>query len=114
MHSVENGFYWLCKVAGIPQRYAPEQSPEICTKYLQDHLRVGFAEALFISALVKEKYEQGKKKIAISDPVSPKCKEEQEKQGLFDAKNHFKKIVDSMKERWQNEATQAIKLLESL
>ena len=59
-------------------------------------------------------YIDGKAKIATSDNVSLRCKEEREKQGLFDSKNAFKKEVDSMRERWQNEAEQAIKQLENL
>jgi hypothetical protein len=114
MHAVENGFYWLQKAASLPQEYAPEQSAEKCFSYLLSHLRIDEREGNQIMGKVVNAYIDGKAKIATSDPVSPKCKEEQEKQGLFDAKNAFKKEVDSMKERWQNEAAQAIKLLEEI
>jgi hypothetical protein len=114
MHAVENGFYWLCKAAGIPQQYAPEQSQEKCFSFLLSHLRVSEQEGDQIMGKVVNAYIDGKAKIAICDPVSPRCKQEQEKQGIFDAKNHFKKIVDSMKPRWQKEAAKALALLDSI
>ena len=40
MHAVENGFYWLCGAAGLPQPYAPEQDAETCFEYLLNHLRI--------------------------------------------------------------------------
>ena len=114
MHAVENGFYWLCKAAGIPQKYAPEQDKKICFEYLCNHLRIDSMEASKIIGKVVFAYLDGKAKIATSHLVSDRCKEEQEKQGLFDAKNAFKNIVDSMKERWQNEAAAALKQLEKI
>ena len=114
MHSVENGFYWLCKVAGIPQQYGPDQSPEECTKIFQEHLRIGYPETLSLVGRVANAYLDGKAEIATSPEVTDKCRKMQEEQGIFRAKNLFKKEVDGMKERWQNEAAQAIKLLEKL
>lgn len=114
MHAVENGFYWLRKAAGLPQEYAPDQDAETCFSYLCGHLRVDLTEANKIIGEVVNKYIDGKAKIEISEPVTRKCLEIQTKQGICDAKNHFKKIVDSMKPRWQNEAAQAIKQLEKL
>lgn len=114
MHAVENGFYWLCKAAGLPQEYAPEQSVETCFSYLCDHLRIPASKCWELVNIAQDAFNRGSAKIATSDPVSPRCKEEQEKQGLFDAKNAFKKEVDKMKERWQNEAAQAIKQLKKL
>lgn len=113
-HAIENGFYWLSKAAGIPQRYAPKQDAETCFSYLLSHLRIDEREGNKIMGEVVNRFIDGKAKIATSEPVTAKCKEMQEKQGIFDAKNEFKKIVDSMKPRWQNEAAQAIKQLEEM
>jgi hypothetical protein len=114
MHAFENGFYWLAKVAGIPQKYEPEQSIEQCAKYLQSHLRVGFAETLSTCALVCEAYNQGKAKIATSELVTEKCRAMQHEQGVFDAKVLFKKIVEEMKPRWKKEAEKALDMIEKI
>lgn len=93
MHAVENGFYWLCKVAGIPQKYEPEQDKETCIKYLCEHLRISKKEVEDIRSKIWVSYAMGRTK---------------------EAKQHFSEIVDSMKPRWQSEADAAIQLLKSL
>lgn len=113
MHAVENGFYWLCKAAGIPQEYAPKQDAETCFSDLLSHLRIDKQEGNKIMGEVVTKYMDGKDKL-LFDEITPETRAKQEQQGILDAKNEFKKIVDSIKPRWQNEASQAIKQLENL
>jgi len=114
MHAEENGFYWLAKAAGIPQEYGPDQDEETCFTYLYEHLRTGYDETKLIVEATKAIYSEGKKKIAIPEEVSQKCREMQEAQGVFDAKAFFKKTIEGMKERWKGEAESAISLLEKL
>jgi hypothetical protein len=91
MHALENGFYWLAKVAGIPQEYGPDQEKETCFSYLCNHLRVDSVDGARIVEACMGIYQQGK-----------------------NAKDHFSKIVESMKPRWKAEAESAISLLEKL
>lgn len=93
MHAVENGFYWLCKAAGIPQKHSPEQDSKTCLKYLCKHLRIA-----------ENQYDDIRAKIWVSYAIG-RTKE---------AKQRFSEIVDSMKLRWRKEAAAAIQLLESL
>jgi hypothetical protein len=113
MYAVGNGFYWLCKIAGIPQQYGPDQSPEECRKILQEHLRIGYAETLFLLDQVAVAYIDGKDELFFKE-ITPENRTKQEEQGVFRAKTLFNKEVDSMKERWKSEAESALKLLESL
>lgn len=113
MHAEENGFYWLAKAAGIPQKYKPDQSVETCTKYLQSHLRLGYSETLFLIAQVATAYIDGKDELFFEE-ITPETRAKQEEQGIFRAKTIFKKEVESMKPRWKAEAEAAISFLESL
>lgn len=114
MHSVENGFYWLARVADLPIAYGPDQDADTCFTHLYQHLRTGYDETKLIVEAAKAIYEEGKKKIATSEEVTDKCRKMQNDQGLFDAKVFFKNTVETMKERWKSEAESAMKLFESL
>jgi hypothetical protein len=111
MHSVENGFYWLGGAASFPQKYGPCQSPEVCFSYLCNLLRVDEKEGNAILGKVVNAYIDGKAKIATSEVVTEKCEQERNKQGIFDAKNVFKKEVDKLLPRWKKEAQKALDLL---
>lgn len=87
MHAEENGWYWLAKAAGIPRKYEPEQSELDCFAFFMSHARMSGDETL---ELVKK---------------------------LKTAKNPrevWQKQLDGLRPRWQDEATKAIALLESL
>ena len=111
MHAVENGFYWLAGAAGFPMAYGPDQSSEECFEILCGHLRVFDREASEILGKVVNAYIDGKAKIATSEVVTEKCEQEKNKQGIFDAKNVFKKEVDKLLPRWKKEAQKALDLL---
>jgi hypothetical protein len=114
IHAVENGFYWLSKAAGIKQRWEPEQDAETCFQYLCKHLRVELTEANQIIVNVVNAYIGGKAKIAVSEEVTEKCRQMQHEQGIFDAKNLFKKIAEEMKPRWKQEAEKALDFIAKL
>lgn len=111
MHAVENGFYWLAKVAGIQQPYEPEQDEKTCLQYLAKHLRVSEEKAAEFVEVVKSIYASEVKYWA---PMGSENKGAKLK-GFLRAKEFFSKaIVDSQRERWQNEANAALAWLESL
>jgi hypothetical protein len=87
MHAVENGFYWLAKAAGIPQKYAPDQSPEECFAFFCDHCRIDKSVGNLIVQYVQKSQ---------------------------NPRETWNKECAEMKPRWKHQAEQALKLLESL
>lgn len=114
MHAAENGFYWLAKAAGIKMRYEPEQDKSKCFAIFMDHCRIDNQEAARICVETLDAYQKGKDKIATSEVVTKKCQEMQHEQGVFEAKNLFRKMVDDMKPYWKQQAQAAIQALGSL
>ena len=90
MHAEENGFYWLAKAAGIPQKYEPDQDKETCLTYFADHCRITEQEA---------------KKIIFDLKVH---------RGGLTYRAKWNETCESMKPRWKAEAQAAISLLEKL
>ena len=87
MHPEENGWYWLAKAAGIPQRYEPEQTKERCLEYFAQHCRISNLEAAIIIGQIQEK-------------EFPR--------------DEWQKIMSGMRPRWKKEAENALALLETL
>ncbi len=87
MHAEENGFYWLAKAAGIPQKYAPDQSELDCFAFFMGHARLEGKAAHKILKQVK----------FANNP-----------------REKWNEICESMKPRWKAEAEAAISLLEKL
>lgn len=86
MHSEENGWYWLAKAAGIPQKYEPKQSLAECFVLFCSHARMTSLEALEL----REKVQKAKNPRAI-----------------------WQKQIDGLRPRWKSEADAALKLLET-
>lgn len=115
MHAVANGFYWLCKIIGIPQQYEPEQDENTCFKYLMKHMRMNPADT--VEKVIRPcaaAYVAGKMSVAHNVKVSPTCAQVQHKAGLSEVTKTFAAIVETQKPRWKSEADEAIKQLESL
>lgn len=87
MHAEANGWYWLAKAAGIPQKYEPEQSELDCFAFFMNHARMSGPEALEL--VKKVKTAQNPREV-------------------------WQKQVDGLRPRWQDEATKAIALLEKI
>lgn len=87
MHTEENGWYWLAKVAGIPQRYEPSETKEKCLVYFCQHCRISQLEAEIIVAQIQDKQYP---------------------------RDEWQKIMSGMRPRWKKEAENALALLESL
>jgi hypothetical protein len=93
MHTIENGFYWLKKAAGIPQKYEPEQTPKECFSILQKHLRIDDCSA----------------RTLLTDCIFAYNKNN----NAQDAKIIFVQEVDKLLPQWEKEAQEALKVLES-
>jgi len=52
MYAEENGWHWLAKAAGIPQRWEPDQNQGECRRIFAKHCRITEAEADAIIAAV--------------------------------------------------------------
>lgn len=85
MHAEANGWYWLAKAAGIPQKYEPEQSELDCFALFMEHARMSGPEVL---ELVKK----------VKSSKSPR--------------EILQKQLDGLLPRWHDEAAQAIGALE--
>ncbi len=114
MHAEANGWYWLAKVAEIPQRWEPDQDIPTCTKYFREHVRINDAQCLDIIAQIKEAYHNGRDSVSTSEIVSPRCEEERHKVGAAKAKELWGKIMEEMRPRWKQEAQAALKIIEEI
>jgi len=110
MHAFENGFYWLTKIIGLPVPHLPDQDEKTCLKIFMEHMRIDEGEAHQIIGKVTNAYIDGRAKIATSPEVTENCRQNQDKQGIFDARVCFKKIVDESKSRWKEQAERALKI----
>lgn len=86
MHAEANGWYWLAKAAGIPQKYEPEQSDLDCFKFFMDHARMTGPEVMEL--IKKVKFAKNPREI-------------------------WQKQIDGLRPRWKSEADAALKLLET-
>lgn len=87
MHAEANGWYWLAKAAGIPQKYEPDQSELDSFALFMSHARMEGKEA---HELLKE----------IKFAENPR-----EKWG---------ELCEAMKPRWKKEAAEALDMIEKL
>lgn len=114
MHAEENGWYWLAKAAGIPQKYEPRNSDLDCFAFFMKHSRMSGPEAQELIGKILQAYQKGKNSVALSEQVSPRTMEEQQKVGAAKAREVWGKALDGLRPRWKSEADEALKLLESL
>jgi len=76
MHAEENGFYWLSKLAGIPQQYGPEQSIGACFQIFCGHCRIKAGEAENIIYAVQEAANPREKWNELCELMKPRWKGE--------------------------------------
>lgn len=88
MYAEANGWCWLAKAAGIPQRYEPTQSEKECFQLFCSHARLSSEEAQEIVDHVNRNPARGREV--------------------------WGKYVDGLRPVWHDQAQQAIKLIESL
>jgi hypothetical protein len=110
MHVEANGWYWLAKAAGIPQRWEPHQTPSLCLQFFCQHVRLPNCLAILDS--IKKAYQDGRDSVATSEIVSPRCEEERAKVGAAKARELWGQLMEEMRPRWKAEAEHALKLLE--
>jgi len=111
MHAEANGWYWLAKACGIPQRWEPEQSAEKCLQIFREHVRLSFCDDIVFS--IQKEYMNGWQSVATEEFVSARCEEERAKVGAEKARKLWGKICEGMKDRWKREADAALALLQA-
>lgn len=115
MHAEANGFYWLAgALGGLGERYHGDKSPDECLRIFAEHCRIELPEAEGIGRAVKEAFESGQRRVAISEVVTEKARKEMAKEGNRAAKADWKVICDHMRPRWKLEAEAGLALLESM
>jgi hypothetical protein len=112
MHAEANGWYWLAKAAGIPQRWEPAQDAITCLQHFRDHVRL--PNCLAILDAITWEYQKGRESVALSEIVSPRCEEERLKVRAAKARELWGKLMEEMRPRWKAEAEHALKLLEQI
>lgn len=111
MHAEANGWYWLAKAAGIPQRWEPHQTPSLCLQFFCQHVRL--PNCLAILDAIKWEYQRGRELVALSEEVSERT-EEARKVGAAKARELWGQLMEKMRPRWKAEAEHALKLLEQI
>lgn len=109
MHAEANGWYWLAKAAGIPQRWEPDQTPSLCLQSFCQHVRLPNCLAILDS--IKKTYQDGRNSVATNEIVSPTCEEKRINVGAAKAREFWGKLMEEMRPRWKAEAEHALKLL---
>lgn len=97
MYAEANGWYWLAKALGIPEKYEPENSPEHCKRIFSNHIR---ADAGPVMERVKAAYK------------SDTRLDEKSRNAM--ARHEWGRAMDEMKPRWKEEAEAGLALIESL
>jgi hypothetical protein len=116
----DNGFYWLAgALDGLGERYHggsgdSGKSPDECLRIFAEHCRIELPEAEGIGRTVKDAFESGQRRVATSEVVTEKAREEMAKEGRRAAKADWKVICDDMRPRWKREAEAGLALLESM
>lgn len=110
MHAEANGWYWLAKAAGIPQRWEPAQDAKTCLQHFRDHVRL--PNCLAILDAIKWEYQKGRQSVALSEEASKRTEQEAHKVGAAKARELWGQFMDKMRPRWKAEAEHALKLLE--
>ena len=87
MYASANGWHWLAKAAGIPERWGPEQSPEECLTIFARHCRITEDEARDIVRQVLE-----------VEPIRWAVKPHEVR------RNVWRRICEQMRPRWKAEA----------
>lgn len=112
MHAEANGWYWLAKAAGIPQRWEPEQDAKTCLKYFRDHVRL--PNCLAILDAIKWEYQKGRESVAQNESVTERTEQEMQKVGAARARVAWGLFLEAMHPRWKAEAEHALALLEKI
>lgn len=112
MHAEANGWYWLAKAAGIPQRWEPNQDSETCLEYFRDHVRL--PSCISIIEAIQKAYQDGRLLVATSDVVTIRCQEEMHKVGVEQARKFWQSLMGVMIPRWKAEADIATKMLSDM
>lgn len=114
MYAEENGWYWLAKAAGIKQRWEPDQTPEKCAEIFAKHCRISLDAAEKMLAEMRQTYQAGKDKVALSPIVTRRTQKEQHKIGCEDARALWKERCAEMIPRWKKEAEKVLDMIEKL